>query len=104
MSKISNIKKEVPDTMNMNEKDYSNELLSILKSMVKNYAVSLTEASNEVLYNKYKEMFLKYSSLQRSLFEVMFKKGWYELETVEITKLDEKYNMLNNEYNTLRTI
>ena len=85
MNKISNVKQEVENGINMNDKDYINKLLTCLKEMTKNYAVSLTEASNEVLYNKYKDMFLKYSELQRNVFELMFRKGGYELEIVDFT-------------------
>ncbi len=103
MNKISNNKQEVENTINMNDKDYSNKLLTCLKEITKNYCFSLIEASNETLYEKYKEMFLKYSKLQREVFELMFKKGWYELEKVENTKLNEKYNMLNKEAEIIRT-
>jgi len=101
--KISNTKQEVDNTINMNDKDYINKLLSCLKEITKNYAVALTEASNETLYNKYKDMFLRYSIMQRNVFELMFRKGWYELETIDNNKLNEKYNMLNNEFDSIRT-
>ena len=48
---ISNPKIEVPSGMNLNDKDYISNLLSDLKCMEKNFAVVLTEASNEELYN-----------------------------------------------------
>ena len=102
MNKISNVKQEVKNSIDMNDKDYINKLLTCLKEMNKNYAVSLTEASNEVLYEKYKEMFLKYSLLQRKTFELMFRKGWYELEEVDSNKLTEKYNMLNKELDSIK--
>ena len=79
-NKICNPKTEVPSGKSLNDKDYITCLLSSLKELVKNYAISLTEASNENLYNTYKEMFDKYSSLQREVYEVMFSKGWYSLE------------------------
>ena len=54
--------------MTLNDKDYISSLLSTLKQLVKNYAVSLTEASNETLYGEYKEMFDTYSIItKRSL-------------------------------------
>ena len=31
----------------------------------------------------------------------MFKNGWYQLETVTDTKLEEKYNLLNSDYTGL---
>ena len=100
-NKISNPKKEVPKGICLNEKDYMNELLSCLKEMTKNYAVALTEASNEVLYNKYNNIFSDISSLQREVYEVMFKYGWYCLEKAESQKISQKYQMLNQELSDL---
>ncbi len=100
-NQIKNPKTEVPTGVKLNDKDYMNSLLSCLKEMVKNYAVVLTEASNEDLYNKYEEMFLEYSKLQREVFEVMFRKGWYVLEKAESTKINSKYQTLNQEFTDL---
>lgn len=100
-NKISNEKVPVEGGIELNDKDYINSVLSTLKELVKNYAVSLTEASNEVLYSKYKAMFDEYSSLQREVYEVMFRFGWYELEKSDTNKIDEKYNMLNQEFTKL---
>lgn len=97
-NEISNSKTEVPKGTEINDKDYINSLLSCLKEMVKNYAIALTEASNENLYSKYKEMFDKYSSLQREVFETMFRKGWYSIEKAETQKINNKYQTLNQEF------
>lgn len=95
---ISNPKTEVPKGTSLNDKDYMNSLLGTLKEMVKNYAVALTEASNETLYNEFKTMFDEYSTLQREVYETMFRKGWYTLEKAEQQKLDSKYQTLNQEF------
>ena len=95
---ISNPKTEVSKGTSINDKDYMNSLLGTLKEMVKNYAVTLTEASNENLYNEFKAMFDEYSNLQRELYETMFRKGWYTLEKSEQQKLDNKYQTLNQEF------
>ena len=100
-NKICNSKTSVPTGKSLNDKDYLNCLLSTLKEMVKNYSVALTEASNENLYNTYKEMFDKYSSLQREVYEVMFSKGWYCLEKVENQKINNKIQMLQQEITDL---
>lgn len=97
-NQISNPKIEVPKGTNLNDKDYINSLLSCLKEMVKNYLVALTEVSNENLYNKYRNMFDEYSSIQRQVYELMFRKGWYSLETADTQKLDSKYQTLNQEF------
>ena len=53
------------------------------------------------LYNTYKTMFDKYIELQRNVFELAFRKGWYTLETAEPNKVSNKYLMLNQEYTDL---
>lgn len=97
-NQIQNLKIEVPAGTKLNDKDYLNSLLSSLKEMIRNYAVVLTEVSNENLYNIYKETFDKYVQLQREVFELAFRKGWYTLEVAESNKISEKYLTLNKEY------
>ena len=100
-NKVSNQKTEVPTGIELNDKDYITSLLTCLKEMTKNYSVALTEASNETLYNKHKEVFDKISFMQREVYELMFRKGWYEMESAEQQKIDSKYQMLSTEYNDL---
>lgn len=100
-NKICNPKTEVPTGTNLNDKDYLNCALSLLKEMEKNYTLALTEVSNEVLFSKYNNMFDNIKNLQREVYELSFKKGWYTLEKAEGNKITEKYNMLNQEFNDL---
>ena len=100
-NKISNTKVEVPKGVELNDKDYINSVLSSLKEMSKNYVIAMTEASNEVLYEKYFEMFNNISTLERDVYELMFRKGWYSLEEAEEMKVNQKLNMLTTEYNDL---
>ena len=100
-NEICNPKTEVPKGIALNDKDYMNSLLSTLKEMVKGYALVLTEASNENLYNQYKVMFDEYAKLQREVFEIMFRKGWYSLEAAEGQKIATKYQTLKQEFNDL---
>lgn len=101
MSKIGNTVTKVPMGIELNEKDYCMCLLTTIKEMEKNYVVAMTEASNEWLYDKYKDIFNKISDLQRKLYVEMFRNGWYQLESVSATKLDEKYTMLDTDYKGL---
>ena len=100
-NKIANPKTEVPSGIEMNERDYLTCLLGILKELEKNYAIALTEASNEHLYQSYFNTFKEISSLQRETYELMFKNGWYSLEKAENTKITEKHQMLCQEYQDL---
>lgn len=100
-NEIKNIKVDVPTGISLNDKDYLNSLLSSLKEMSKNYTLSLTEASNEVLYNEYKLMFNDYISMQRDVYELMFRKGWYVLENSDSNKINNKYQTLKQELDDL---
>lgn len=102
-NKIFNPKTEVSKGKTLNDKDYLNSALSLLKNMEKNYTMSLIEASNENLFSKYEEMFNSIKELQREVFEFSFRKGWYELEKVPVNKINEKYNTLNTEFNDLNS-
>lgn len=100
-NKICNPKTEVPAGIQLNDKDYMNSLLSCLKEMEKNYAIAMTEASNKNLFQKYSSIFQTLAELQREVYELMFRKGWYTLEKAETQKVSEKYEMLNQELQSL---
>ena len=96
-NKIKNPKTEVPETLEMNDKDYITTILNLEKAIVKGYATALTEASNNDLYNDYFDMFEEVCSLQREIYNLMFKKGWYCLEMAEENKISEKINNLSQD-------
>lgn len=96
-NKISNPKVEVPDTTQMNDKDYITTILTLEKAMVKDYAVALTEASNNELYSDFLDMFNDVSELQREVYNLMFKRGWYQLEVAESSKIEQKIDSLSKE-------
>lgn len=101
MSKICNKEVECPKGIALNEKDYCICLLSTLKDMEKNYVVAMTEASNEWLFDFYKNQFDSLSNFQRELYNIMFQNGWYQLENVESKKRKDKYTMLEGDYRSL---
>ena len=100
-NQITNPKVEVPTGITCNDKDYLNSLLSCLKEMSKNYVMAMTEASNESLYEKYKQVFFTLTNLQREVYELMFRKGWYALEKADNQKISQKLQMLTQEYQDL---
>ena len=100
-NQISNPKVEVPTGIACNDKDYLNSLLSCLKEMSKNYVMAMTEASNESLFEKHKQVFLTLISLQREVYELMFRKGWYSLEKSDTQKINQKLQMLSKGYQDL---
>ena len=99
--KIQNKKTETSQTVALNDKDYLNRLLTSLKELIKGYATAMTEASNDYLYNTYLDSFNGYLEMQRKTYEIMFENGWYQLETMDKSKIKTKYNMLQKEFDTL---
>ena len=100
-NKIANPKQEVANGLAMNDKDYITDVLSSLKCMTKDYVVAMAEASNESLHSIYQDMFNNFDALQRDVYELMFRKGWYSLEKAEDQKVTQKYNCLNQELSGL---
>ncbi len=88
-NKVTNPKVEVPQTTNMNDENYLNDLLESLKNMVNDYSYALNEASNRTLYDAIKPIFDETSNLQRLFFDYAFARGWYCLERAEQQKIDE---------------
>ena len=101
-NQITNPKVDVPTGISCNDKDYLNSLLSCLKEMSKNYVIAMTEASNESLYEKHKQVFLELQTLQREVYELMFRKGWYSLEKSEGQKIMQKQQLLAQEYQDMK--
>lgn len=91
---IKNSQKEVPSGIKMNDRDYLNGILELEKNMSNNYSIALNEASNDYLYEDYFSMLEDSKDMARELYNLMFKNGWYSLEEIDNTKLDNKINTL----------
>ena len=100
-NQISNPKTKTPTGITMNDKDYITSILTCLKEMSKNYTIAMTEASNESLHKSFHSIFEELMKLQREVYELMFRKGWYILEKAETQKIDQKYNTLSTEFQDL---
>lgn len=101
MAKIENTKMEVPSNISMNDEDMLNALLEIEKNMSVNLTIALNEASNEALYERLFDSFETIKDLQRDLFEIAFRYGWYSLEEAEDNKITEEYQKLNQKIQSL---
>src|SRR5574344_1616508 len=99
--KVCNTKQDVPNTDDLTEKDYLTTILTIEKAMVKNYAVAMTEASNQDLCDDYHDMYDNASEMQREAYNIMFKKGWYVLETADESKIGEKLNTIQEGFKNI---
>ncbi len=95
---ISNTKVEVPKGLALNDKDYVEGILTVCKDIEKNLVVAMTEASNEELYNEIYDMFDDIAELQREIYELWFRKGWFIVEAEDNQKIVKKFNTLNQEF------
>ena len=94
---ICNTETEVSKTLELNDRDYLNCVLEIEKSMANNLNTFLNEASNDRLFNDVYDIFDEVKTNARDTFLLLFRNGWYKLETAPTNKINEKYNELNQE-------
>jgi spore coat protein CotF len=88
---IQNPETQVPNTPQMNDRDFINDLLATEKYMTDSYSTALNEASNEPLYQDFLAIYTETQNMQRQLYDMMFQKGWYKLESAEQQKLQQSY-------------
>lgn len=98
---VKNTKTPVKKGLKMNDSDILNDVLLSYKHLVSNYATALNEASNKNIYKLYFNLLESSSKIQAELFELSFKKGWYQLETAEETKIEKAYDKFSNCLNEL---
>lgn len=89
--KIQNPAAQVPKTPQMNDRDFTNDMLSTEKYMTRSYAVALHEASHQHLYDDLLTIFNETQHAQRRLFELMFQKGWYSFDAETEKKIQQSY-------------
>ncbi len=88
---IGNPEAQVQKTAQMNERDFTNDLLATEKAMTDSYSIYLNEASHQALYQDILNIYTESQNEQRELFNLMFRKGWYKLEPAEAQKLQQKF-------------
>lgn len=90
MSKVNNKKKQINNPEEFNDLDILQDLLNDEKNISNNLSIALNEMSNASLYDQVFEFLQDTKDDARILFDLMFKKGWYTLETATKTKIEEE--------------
>lgn len=80
----------------MNDKDYLSIILELEKNMSNNYSIALNEASNDYLYEDYFSMLEDSKDISRELYNLMFEKGWYNLDEEDEKVINDKVNTLTD--------
>ncbi|PYZ92885.1 hypothetical protein CR194_14675 [Salipaludibacillus keqinensis] len=90
-STIANPKTQVPETPQMSDRDYLNDMLATEKYMTSSYSTALNEASHQALYQDVQGICNESQQCQRDLFNLMFEKGWYSFEACDAQKINQSY-------------
>lgn len=102
-NKVNNPEVNVSKTINMNEKNYLEVILENEKNMSNNLSIAIDEASNDLLFDKFYDIFDDVKCAARDVFNLMFKNGWYTLEKAQDNKRKEENTKLNDKLNELNT-
>lgn len=92
---------KVQSTLDMNDRDYLNDLLYNEKSIVVNTATAITEASNDKLKDEIFKFLETVEQIQRETYELAWNNGWYVLEEAEKTKINQKDKELTKKLDEL---
>ena len=100
-SKVCCEEMKVSSTIDMNDRDYLNDILYNEKSILVNTTTALTEASNDKLKKEIIKFFETVEQLQRDTYELAWNNGWYVLEEAEKTKINQKLKELQKKLDEL---
>lgn len=78
------------------DRDIVNDQLSSLKHLTENYNVFAREASHRTLHNDVLSILTETHTQTRDLFNIMFRKGWYQLEPEQPQKLQQTHQQFVN--------
>lgn len=79
----------------MNDRDFVNDALATSKYLTDSLNVAVREASHQQLYDDMLAILTETHDSARSLFNLMFQKGWYKLEAEEQQKVDKAYQQFS---------
>ena len=86
----------------LTEEEMLNDTLSSCKSLLSLLNIYATEASNEEIEDVIEDIYLTLKDNQRSLYKVMYKKGWYKLEKGDSKKVSKAITKFSDFRNELR--
>lgn len=80
----------------MNDRDRLNDILSTEKYLTTAYNIAINEASTVWLYEDGMKILNELHECQRSLFELMSKKGWYKIDPAQPQMVSQAFQQFNN--------
>ena len=89
--KIQNPETQITKTPQMNDRDFINDMLSTEKYLTNSYSTALNELSHTSLYQDIFSIANETQNCQRTLYNLMFQKGWYGVEAADSQKLQQSH-------------
>lgn len=80
----------------MNDRDRVNDILTLEKYLTDSFNVSAREASHPSLHNDIMTVLNETHQCQYGIYELMFRKGHYNLEAEVQNKLNQTFQQFNN--------
>lgn len=77
---------------NVNDRDRMQDLLAQEKYLTSSYNVAMYEAGHDALYGVIKQNSDACHEIQRQIFNLMFKKGWYKLPVADAESVAHTFN------------
>ena len=88
-------------TNKMNDEDYIKNILLLEEDLMKKYLDSCIKASNNNLYKNYRDLFDEISTIQRKIYNFIFKKGWIVLKMEKERNIMKKINLFEQKIDYL---
>lgn len=80
---------QVPQTPQMNDRDYLNDILATEKYLTDSFNVAAREASHDALFQDVMSILTETHQVARNVYQLMFKKGWYKVEQANPLQVDQ---------------
>ena len=80
----------------MNERDFTNDILANEKYLTDNFNVFAREASHQELYNDIKQILNETHDCARNLFNIMFQEGFYKLKGAKKQDIQQTQQQFSN--------
>ena len=100
-SKVCCEETKITASIDLNDRDYLNDILYNEKTILVNTATAATEASNDKLKDEILKFFDTIETIQRETYELAWNNGWYVLEEAEKTKMNQKEKELQKKLDEL---
>lgn len=93
-NKVACEETKVECSLEMNDRDYLNDILASEKCITSNTVVALTEASNSKIHEEFLNFFDTVQELQAKTYELAWNMGWYTIEEAEENKKSQSLKKL----------